>query len=411
MVLTERQRTELHHAVLDYLQGNGFETAAEAFSAKAEIKPEELTPKTAGLLEKKWTSIVRLQKKVMELENKLGDAVEEIKIPAKLRTAKDKTAWIPRPPAKAELTGHRLPVTCVKFHPVFSVFVTGSEDSSMKIWDYESGEYEKTLKGHTNTVQDLAFDSKGTILASSSADMTIRLWDFEAFECSKILRGHDHNVSSVCFTPSDDHIVSASRDKTIKVWEVSTGYNVKTVEGHEEWVRRARVDASGQYIVSCSNDHSVKVWGLDSGDLRHTFNEHTHVVENVAWAPPISTDAINAMVTPEGTTQSEPLAGPFFASVARDKLVKIFDASTGACLVTLKGHDSWVRDVLFHPGGKLLLTCADDKTIRIWDLATKRCTKTLQAHNHFVNTIDMHPSAPYVVSGSVDQTTKIWECR
>ena len=37
-----------------------------------------------GLLEKKWTAIVRLQKKVLELEAKLADAEETIKAPVKL---------------------------------------------------------------------------------------------------------------------------------------------------------------------------------------------------------------------------------------------------------------------------------------------------------------------------------------
>ena len=74
-------------------------------------------------------------------------ANETIQEPKKLGGAKDRTTWIPRPPAKSELTGHLMAITCVKFHPVFSVFVSGSEDSSIRIWDYETGEYEKTLKG------------------------------------------------------------------------------------------------------------------------------------------------------------------------------------------------------------------------------------------------------------------------
>ena len=146
----------------------------------------------------------------------------------------DKTTWIPRPPAKSELTGHRMAITCVKFHPVFSVFVSGSEDSSIRIWDYETGEYEKTLKGHTNTVQDLSFDEKGDHLASCSADMTVRIWNFEGFECIKVLRGHDHNISSVEFAVGGDFIITASRDKTIRVWELSSGYNTKTISGQSD---------------------------------------------------------------------------------------------------------------------------------------------------------------------------------
>jgi len=51
------------------------------------------------------------------------------------------------------------------------------------------------------------------------------------------------------------------------------------------------------------------------------------------------------------------------------------------------GHDNWVRGVLFHSGGKFILSCADDKTLRVWDFKNKRCMKTLNAHEHFVTSL------------------------
>ena len=123
-------------------------------------------------------------------------------------------------------------------------------------------------------------------------------------------------------------------------------------------VRCARIDPSGEMIVSCSNDQTVRVWSYANGECKHTLTNHTHVVEKVAWAPAASTDAINEM---DGT-DGEPLMGPFFASVSRDKGVIVWDATAGAALHMFQGHDSWARDVVFHPGGKLLLTCSDDKS-------------------------------------------------
>lgn len=52
----------------------------------------------------------------------------------------------------------------VIFHPVFSLMVSSSEDATIKVWDFETGEYERTLKGHTDSVQDIAFDVQGKIL-------------------------------------------------------------------------------------------------------------------------------------------------------------------------------------------------------------------------------------------------------
>ena len=105
------------------------------------------------------------------------------------------------------------------------------------------------------------------------------------------------------------------------------------------------------------------------------------------------------------------ISGPFLASGSRDKSIKIWDVTTGQCLMTLVGHDNWIRGLSWHPGGKYLLSASDDKSLRIWDVAHKRCSKRLEAHAHFCTSIDFHRSHPYVITGSVDQTIKIWECR
>jgi platelet-activating factor acetylhydrolase IB subunit alpha len=79
------------------------------------------------------------------------------------------------------------------------------------------------------------------------------------------------------------------------------------------------------------------------------------------------------------------------------------------------GHDNWVRALVFHPNGQLLLSACDDKTIRIWDLKTGRCTKTIEAHDHFVTSLAWGRAdagegrrVNVCASGSVDQRIKVW---
>lgn len=52
----------------------------------------------------------------------------------------------------------------VIFHPIFALMVSASEDATIGIWDFETGEYERSLKGHTDSVQDVAFDAQGKLL-------------------------------------------------------------------------------------------------------------------------------------------------------------------------------------------------------------------------------------------------------
>ncbi|KAL7022869.1 hypothetical protein ACKWTF_012414 [Chironomus riparius] len=398
-----------NQAIADYLGSNGYNDALDVFRKEAEV-PTEIERKYRGLLEKKWTSVIRLQKKVMELESKLNEAEKELIEGAPTKAKRTPTEWIPRQPEKFKLTGHRATINRVVFHPVFSMMVSASEDATIKVWDYETGEYERTLKGHTDSVQDIAFDAQGKLLASCSSDLSIKLWDFQqTFECIKTMHGHDHNVSSVAFVPNGDFLLSASRDKTIKMWEVATGYCVKTYSGHREWVRMVRVNFDGTLMASCSNDHTVRIWCLNSKESKVELREHDHTVECISWAPESAAASINEAAGADNKKGQH--QGPFLASGSRDKTIRVWDVTSGLCLFTLYGHDNWVRGIVFHPGGKFMLTASDDKTIRIWDIRNKRCLKTLAAHSHFCTSIDMHKTHPYVISGSVDQTIKVYECR
>ena len=152
------------------------------------------------LLEKKWTSVVRLQKKVMELESKckaLSEENEMCATPKKRGPGGANPDWLPREPARHVLARHHQPVIAVVFHPVFSQCASAGEDATIAVWDYESGSYERALKGHTNVVQSLAFSRDGKLLASCSADLTIKLWDFDvSYDFQKTLRGHDHNMAA-----------------------------------------------------------------------------------------------------------------------------------------------------------------------------------------------------------------------
>ena len=59
-----------------------------------------------------------------ELEAKLAEAEKEYISGAPTRDKRTPSEWIPRPPEKFCLSGHRAPVTKVIFHPIFRLVNT-----------------------------------------------------------------------------------------------------------------------------------------------------------------------------------------------------------------------------------------------------------------------------------------------
>ncbi|KAF8536912.1 nuclear distribution protein PAC1 [Trichophaea hybrida] len=403
-ILAPRQKDELHKSILAYFNSNGLPNTCAALRQELGVGDEFLDDgkmkKYEGLLEKKWTSVVRLQKKIMELESRITSLQTELDstTPTSLiRKNADPTAWLPRAPARHDLAGHRNPVTSVAFHPVFSLLASGAEDSTIKIWDWEMGELERTVKGHTKAVLDVDFGGPkaAILLASCSSDLTIKLWDpANEYKNIRTLTGHDHSVSAVRFIPSaaGEYLVSASRDKTLRLWEVATGYCIKTIHGHGDWVRDVSPSFDGRWLLSAGNDTSARLWDASTAEHKATFMGHDHVIECGVFAPPATYPYLAQLAgikkPPPVTSSSE-----FIATGSRDKTIRLWDAR-GTLLKTLTGHDNWVRGLVFHPGGKYLLSVSDDKTIRCWDLTQDgRCVKTVtDAHSHFISCIRWAPA-------------------
>ena len=101
--------------------------------------------------------------------------------------------------------------------------------------------------------------------------------------------------------------------------------------------------------------------------------------------------------------------GRLIVSGSLDNTIKIWDAESGACLMTLEGHTDSVVACTFSPDGRRILSGSWDKTVRVWDAQNGACLMTLEGHSYGVNTCAFSPDCQRIVSGSEDKTLKVWD--
>ena len=54
--------------------------------------------------------------------------------------------------------------------------MTGSSDSTVKLWDVDTGKCEQTLEGHKDEIFSCAFNYDGDIIITASKDNTCNIW-------------------------------------------------------------------------------------------------------------------------------------------------------------------------------------------------------------------------------------------
>jgi WD40 repeat protein len=66
-----------------------------------------------------------------------------------------------------------------------------------------------------------------------------------------------------------------------------------------------------------------------------------------------------------------------------DKTIKIWNTSTGVCERTLEGHTDWVRGIVLLLDGSI----SEDGSLKIWSIDTGVCDLTVQVSNSILRKI------------------------
>jgi WD40 repeat protein len=124
----------------------------------------------------------------------------------------------PGGPLRQILVGHRAGVTAVTLAPDGSRALSGSWDTTLRLWDLATGETLRTLKGHTSAVFAVALLADGSRALSGSDDNTLRLWNLANGDCLAQYAA-DAAITCVAFA-RDDLIVAGSADGKIHILEI-----------------------------------------------------------------------------------------------------------------------------------------------------------------------------------------------
>ena len=266
--------------------------------------------------------------------------------------------------------------------------VSGSKDSTLRVWNAVTGECERTLEGHTGEVTSVVELADGSVV-SGSRDKSLRVWNVVTGECERALEGHADSVRSV-LKLADGRVASGSHDNTLRVWNAATGKCERILGGHTSKVESLVALANGR-VVSASWDKTLRVWNGATDDCDHTLEAHTGTVLPVVA-----------------------LAGGRVVSGSEDKTLRVWDTATGRCNYALAGHTDRVVSVAALADGRVV-SASWDKTLRVWNVDEGACVRTLEGHTQQVTSV-IALGDGRLVSGSYDCTLRVWdadkgECR
>lgn len=177
---------------------------------------------------------------------------------------------------KHTLTGFNERVTCLAFSPSGKLLACGggapTQDGELKLVDVEKAQVVKEIKdnAHSDTVFGLAFSPDEKLLVSGGADKFVKVFDVDSGKFQKSFEGHTHHVMGVGFSTDGKLIASAGADNAVKLWDYAKGEQLRPINNaHTKQVTGlAFVPKTGNF-VTCSGDQQVRMWNTNGGNVRN----------------------------------------------------------------------------------------------------------------------------------------------
>ncbi len=296
------------------------------------------------------------------------------------------------------MTGHEAYVTAVAFSPDGKSIASASFDSTIRIWEMETGRTRRILR-HPEKAYSVAYSPDGGRRLAAGGPEKITLWNAETGRMELEInahQSHDRHFNSLAFSPDGRCIGSGSDGQSVKIWDAVTGELTRTLQGHTAHVNSVAFAPDGTRLVSGGEDARLILWETATGKPVLTIQEY----ERGAYPHGHRQGVISVAFNPDGTR---------LASGSWDGTIRLWDAETGDHLLTVRGHKHWIGSVAFnHDGTRLVSTCADN-SCRVWDAENGEELLTLRGHLSPVVAAAFSPDDRWIVSGGWDAAVKLWD--
>jgi geranylgeranyl transferase type-2 subunit beta len=163
------------------------------------------------------------------------------------------------------LAGHKSWINSLAFSADGERVVTGSSDGTVKIWNVESGECEKTLDASKAEVRSVAVSPDGKWIAAGIRYGELKLWDADGKEV-RAWKSPADDVGGLAFMPDSRRLLVGlgewNRPGRVEIWDVETNKKVDELQ-HTGEVLCIAASRDGKLVAAGGGDDSASIWRLE----------------------------------------------------------------------------------------------------------------------------------------------------
>jgi WD40 repeat protein len=255
------------------------------------------------------------------------------------------------------------------------LFLSRRGDSeSIKVVSVETGKTLLRLESELDLRRSHpAYSPDGALLLIPAPyGATAEVWDAAAGKRLFSLDG-GQSITQISASPDSAHLVTTDPDDEAELWDAKTGKLLFALEGEGA---EGQFNASGEllFMKSGHGGRRAEVWDVQTGQLLFSLQPGSPRYAPGRFTMKFSPDGSQLILNEAPfISQQYDAEGLLHVSVESAPVPKVFEARTGKLLFSLTGHTG-----SYQADGSRIVTASYDGTASVWDAKTGALLLTLQ---------------------------------
>lgn len=144
------------------------------------------------------------------------------------------------------------------------------DDGVIYQWDLNNFRIIKSFN-HGKSVRSVVVDSRKELLYSCSINSTIKIWNIDSGELIKTIYDGEGKVYSIALSSDDNFLFSGNQFGIIKKYEISNGTEVNKILHGKNRIWKIKYEQSLDAIIAVSEDGRVSFYSADSCKVICTY--------------------------------------------------------------------------------------------------------------------------------------------
>lgn len=188
--------------------------------------------------------------------------------------------------------GHTKKVVTLCMSPLDDLFLSGSLDQTIRLWDLKSSTCQGLMQLPSRPIA--AFDPEGLVFAAGINNDVIKLYDLRSYDKGPFTtfqigdKDLEYEWTGMKFSPDGKSILVMTNGPLLRMVDAYAGNITHTLnsENHNKSNYVATFSPDAKYIFCGADGGKINCWSAETGRMVNSFQtDHPNTIEQVAFNP------------------------------------------------------------------------------------------------------------------------------